>query len=290
MPESLSSSVPSHRLDSGGRVACEGDQKREFEALLTPLLDVLYSAALRMTRDHDDAADLVQDTVVKGYRFFHRFERGTNFKAWLLRVMTNLYINQYRKAEKQGEQVELDESEDVWIWAKAWEQAGNKVNFDPAEHVLSKLGEATICAAIEALPTEFRVVVTLADVEELTTRRSPKPPGSRSVPSNRASIAGASSSEAAVGVHAGGARAMSTHTHVDGFTCEQAFQRLYKYLARALDREEEELVQQHLAVCEDCVRHFRFEEQLLTTIREKCRTGRAPEPLRQQIAQLIDGL
>jgi RNA polymerase sigma-70 factor (ECF subfamily) len=149
-------------------VVCEADQKREFEALLTPLLDTLYSAALRMARDHDDAADLVQDTVVKGYRFFHRFERGTNFKAWMLRVMTNLFINQYRKAEKQGEHVVLEEGEDVWIWAKAWEQASNKINFDPAEYVLSKLGETTICAAIEALPTEFRVVVTLADVEELS--------------------------------------------------------------------------------------------------------------------------
>jgi RNA polymerase sigma-70 factor (ECF subfamily) len=167
MQESLSSPVPG-RLDTRGRVTPEADLKREFEALLTPLLDVLYRAALRMTRNHDDAADLVQDTVVKGYRFFHRFERGTNFKAWLLRVMTNLFINQYRKAEKQGEHLELEEGEDVWIWAKAWEQAGNKVNFDPAEYVLSKLGEATICTAIQALPTEFRIVVTLADVEELS--------------------------------------------------------------------------------------------------------------------------
>lgn len=169
MQESLETSVSSRRLDGGARPLCDTDAKREFEALLTPLLDVLYSAALRMTRDHDDAADLVQDAVVKAYRFFHRFERGTNFKAWLLRVMTNLYINQYRKAEKQGERVEPEEDgEDVWIWAKAWEQAGNRINFDPAEYVLSKLGEATICAAIEALPAEFRVVVTLADVEELS--------------------------------------------------------------------------------------------------------------------------
>jgi anti-sigma factor (TIGR02949 family) len=83
---------------------------------------------------------------------------------------------------------------------------------------------------------------------------------------------------------------MSTHTHPDSFTCQQAFQRLYEYLDRALGPEEEKLVRQHLAVCEDCVRHFHFEEQLLTTIRERCRTGRAPEPLRRKIAQLIEGL
>jgi RNA polymerase sigma-70 factor, ECF subfamily len=168
MDESSASCISDRSPDTHLRSVGEMDRKREFESLLTPLLDVLYGAAQRMTRDRDDAADLVQDTVVKAYRFFHRFERGTNFKAWLLRVMTNLYINQYRKAEKQGEQVELEEGEDGWIWARAWDMAGNKAEFDPEKQVLSKLGEATICAAIYALPADFRVVVTLADVEELS--------------------------------------------------------------------------------------------------------------------------
>jgi RNA polymerase sigma-70 factor, ECF subfamily len=142
--------------------------RREFEQLLTPLLDSLYGAALRITRDPSEAEDLIQETVLKAYRFFDRFQPGTNFRAWLLRVMTNLYINRYRRAERQGERVDLDDEEDVWIWAKAWEQAGNNAAYDPEKHVLSKLGEETICAAINALPAEFRVVVTLADVEELS--------------------------------------------------------------------------------------------------------------------------
>jgi RNA polymerase sigma-70 factor (ECF subfamily) len=142
--------------------------RREFERLLTPLLDSLYGAALRMTRDPSDAEDLVQDTVVKAYRFFDRFQPGTNFRAWLLRVLTNLYINQYRKAERQGERVDLDDEEDVWIWAKVWEQAGNNTAYDPEKHVMARLGQETICAAIDALPAKFRVVVTLSDVEELT--------------------------------------------------------------------------------------------------------------------------
>lgn len=83
---------------------------------------------------------------------------------------------------------------------------------------------------------------------------------------------------------------MNSHEHLDGYTCQQAFSRLYEYLDRVLSPEEEAQVQQHLAICEDCVRHFQFEEQLLTTIREKCQTGRAPEGLRRRIAQLIDSL
>jgi RNA polymerase sigma-70 factor (ECF subfamily) len=144
------------------------ESAREFESLLRPLLDSLYGAALRMTRHHDDAEDLVQDTIVKAYRFFHRFERGTNFRAWLLRVMTNLYINRYRKAEKQGEQVDLDAVEDAGIWAKIWEQSGSSHTCDPEEQALAKLDAAMICAAIDSLPAEFRLVVTLSDLGGLT--------------------------------------------------------------------------------------------------------------------------
>lgn len=155
------------------RASGPGDEavdRQEFERLLSPILDNLYGAALRMTRNGTDAEDLVQDTVVKAFRFYHRFERGTNFKAWTLRIMTNLFCNQYRKTEKQGEQVDLVEEgdEDVWIWAKAWGEAGNRIDFDPVVNVLSKIGHETICRAIDDLPDEFRVVVTLADVEQFS--------------------------------------------------------------------------------------------------------------------------
>jgi mycothiol system anti-sigma-R factor len=83
---------------------------------------------------------------------------------------------------------------------------------------------------------------------------------------------------------------VSDHTHLDGYTCEQAFARLYEYLDRVLTPEDDARVRQHLAVCEDCVRHFQFEEKLLETIREKCRTGRAPEALRRKIESLLDRL
>jgi RNA polymerase sigma-70 factor, ECF subfamily len=158
-----------HDLTIRPRVECqEEEKKREFERLLTPLLDALYGAALRMTRHPEDAEDLVQDAVLKAYRFLDRFERGTNFKAWMLRVMTNLYINQYHKAAKQGKRVDLEDVEEFSIYATLYHQAGCSHPADPCEQVMAKLGEEAICAAIDALPPEFRVAVTLADVRELS--------------------------------------------------------------------------------------------------------------------------
>jgi len=80
---------------------------------------------------------------------------------------------------------------------------------------------------------------------------------------------------------------MNTSSQSDDLTCEQAFSRLYEYLDRVLNPDDEALVRQHLAICEECVRHFRFEEQLLATIREGCRASRAPEELKREIEQLL---
>src|SRR5437867_5626424 len=146
MGNSFAGSTLERNTSVRSTAASQEGQKREFESLLTPLLDNLYGAALRMTRNPDDAEDLVQDTVVKAYRFFHRFERGTNFKAWTLRVMTNLYINQYHKAEKQGEQVDLETAEETGLWAHALDQGGHGLAEDPMKQVLAKLDTEMICA------------------------------------------------------------------------------------------------------------------------------------------------
>jgi RNA polymerase sigma-70 factor, ECF subfamily len=163
----ISHSAGERTSDPRPHSTCSQDVKREFEQFLTPLLDTLYGAALRMTRNRDDAEDLAQDTVVKAYRFFDHFEGGTNFKAWILRVMTNLYINQYHKTAKQGERVDLEDVSEFSIYETLYYQAGCSHPADPCEQVLAKLDEETICAAIDALPPLFRIVVTLADLQGL---------------------------------------------------------------------------------------------------------------------------
>ncbi len=161
-------SLPTAEANAALSPAERAERKREFEELLDPLLGTLYGAALRLTRNPQDAEDLVQDTVIKTFRFFDRFERGTNFKAWILRALTNLYINQYHKAERQGERVAFEEGEEFTIYRELWQRAGRTLPVDPCEQVLAKLGEEEVRRAIDGLVTEFRVVVTLADVEDFS--------------------------------------------------------------------------------------------------------------------------
>lgn len=151
------------RAESGERE----ETRREFARLLEPLLDSLYRAALRMTRRPDDAEDLVQDAVVKAFRFFHRFQPGTNFRAWMLRILTNLYINRYRQAEREGERVELDDERFSLYDQLAHHEVPGSAR-DPAEQVLANLDAEAIRGAIDELPDEMRLAVTLADVEGLT--------------------------------------------------------------------------------------------------------------------------
>jgi len=134
-----------------------------FERDAMPLLDQLYSAALRMTRNPADAEDLVQETFLKAYAAFASFSRGTNLKAWLYRILTNTYINGYRKRQRQPLQSPTDEITD---WQLA--QAGNhtSVGLRSAEvEAMDRLPDNDVKAALQQLPEEFRIAVYLADVE-----------------------------------------------------------------------------------------------------------------------------
>jgi RNA polymerase sigma-70 factor (ECF subfamily) len=141
------------RTVSSCAVAEETVEQRNarFEATALPFLDQLYSAALRMTRKPADAEDLVQETFVKAFAAFHQFEEGTNLKAWLYRILTNTYINQYRKKQREPQQTMTDEIDD-WSLAKA------------AEHTSTGLRSAET-EALDHLPDDFRMAVYLADVE-----------------------------------------------------------------------------------------------------------------------------
>lgn len=138
------------------------ERRLRFETDALPFLDQLYSAALRMTRNPQDAEDLVQDTYAKAYSAFHQFKPGTNLKAWLYRILTNSYINTYRKVQRQPKQVH-DEIED---WQIAAAQAHSSSGMKSAEmEALESLPDSDIKDALQELSEDFRYTVYLADVE-----------------------------------------------------------------------------------------------------------------------------
>ncbi len=136
-----------------------------FAEQAMPLMDGLYSAALRMTRNPADAEDLVQETYLKAYRAFHTFEQGTNLKAWLYRILTNTYINQYRAKKRRPDETDLEEVEDLYLYRRLGGLEGAEAGRSAEEELFDHLTSDEVKQALEALPEQFRMAVLLADVE-----------------------------------------------------------------------------------------------------------------------------
>jgi RNA polymerase sigma-70 factor (ECF subfamily) len=125
----------------------------------------LYSAALRMSRNPADAEDLVQETLLKAYRAYHTFQEGTNLKAWLYRILTNTYINKYRKDTRRPSEVDLGDVEDLYLYRRIGSEDSADMARTTEERVLDGLVESDIKEAVEGLPENFRMAVLLADLE-----------------------------------------------------------------------------------------------------------------------------
>ena len=134
-----------------------------FEADALQYLDQLYSAALRMTRNPADAEDLVQEAFTKAFASFHQYRPGTNLKAWLYRILTNTYINTYRKKQRQPQQSQAEEIED-WQLARAESHTSTGLRSAETE-ALDRLPDSDVKDALQQLPEDFRIAVYLADVE-----------------------------------------------------------------------------------------------------------------------------
>lgn len=136
----------------------------EFEREAIPHMSALYTFAVRMTRDEDDASDLVQETYLKAYRFFDKFERGTNCKAWLFRILKNSYINRFRKSSKAPDTVEYDVIEEFYDTIRDSSVETSVLE----EQVFSQALDDEVSAALNRLPDEFRTVIILCDIENFT--------------------------------------------------------------------------------------------------------------------------
>ena len=162
----VNSGYPSNAVRTIGSPVAEEtveERRARFERDALPYLDQLYAAAMRMTRNPADAEDLVQDTYVKAFAAFHQFTEGTNLKAWLYRILTNSFINTYRKKQRQPQQSNSDSIED---WQLHAAESHTSSGLRSAEmEALDHLPDSDVKEALQALPEDFRLAVYLADVE-----------------------------------------------------------------------------------------------------------------------------
>jgi len=155
--------TPAERTERTERSERTEERRARFERDALPFVDQLYAAGLRMTRNPADAEDLVQETFLKAFSAFHQFEEGTNLKAWLYRILTNTYINSYRRKQRQPVQAPTEEISD---WQLASSESHTSAGLRSAEtEALDRLPDSDIKDALQQLPEEFRLAVYLADVE-----------------------------------------------------------------------------------------------------------------------------
>jgi RNA polymerase sigma-70 factor (ECF subfamily) len=136
-------------------------KQKEFESEALVHLDTLYNVALRLTGSASDAEDLVQDTVTKAYRAWDKYEAGTNCRAWLVTIMRNTFINQFRRRSKQPSAVQFDAVEDISVFEEVQDR-------DPEGSFFHDIVDEEVKRAIQELPEEFRMPVVLSDVEGLS--------------------------------------------------------------------------------------------------------------------------
>ncbi len=142
----------------------EKKKQDDFRKEMLPHLEALYNFALHLANDHEDAEDLVQDTMVKAYRFFDSYEKGTNAKAWLFRILKNSFINRYRKVSKQPNQVDFDEISSFYETVRS-EQSDTT---DMQEILFREMLDDEVSTALKKLPEDFRTVVILCDIDGFT--------------------------------------------------------------------------------------------------------------------------
>ena len=154
-----------------GETAKTESAAKRFESCLTPILTAVYGTALHLTRNRDDAEDLVQEAALQAFRGFESFQEGTNFKAWFFRILTNLFINAYRKRHREPEIDTLSDLENapaLYLFKQTREMGMHAWTPDPAALVIEKIEVEEVSRAIAALPEDYRIVSALYFMEEFS--------------------------------------------------------------------------------------------------------------------------
>lgn len=145
------------------------DRQERLEAEALTHLDALYRTALRLSRNPQDAEDLVQETFLNAFRSLDRFEEGTNLRAWLFRILNNAFISQYRRRKRRPSS-SIEDVTEYYLYDHLVEGGAAPRSENPEQEVLDRIGDEAVLRALEDLPVEFRQVELLADVEGFSYR------------------------------------------------------------------------------------------------------------------------
>lgn len=165
-PETAEVDVP----EQGRARVIDPETRSRLELAALEHIDALYRTALRMTRNASDAEDLVQEAYLRAFRSLHQFTEGTNLRAWLFRILTNTYINEYRRRQRRPTSASLDDIEEFYLYDHLVQSPVQPPDERPEDVVVERLTIDNVIQAIESLPEEFRQVVLLADVEGFAYR------------------------------------------------------------------------------------------------------------------------
>jgi len=157
-------------INGGAKMDVAPDVRADIEAEALSFIDSLYRTALRMTRNPADAEDLVQEAYLRAFRSLHQFEPGTNLRAWIFRIMTNAYINEYRKRSRRPASSSLDDLEEFYLYDHLIDSGVQPTSERPEDVVLDRLTAGDVIDALDGLSDDFREVVLLADVEGFSYR------------------------------------------------------------------------------------------------------------------------
>ena len=153
---------------SSGENTASRETTEDFEAGVLAQLDSLYRTALRLTRNQQEAEDLVQETMLKAFRFAHTYQRGTNLRAWLFRILNTSAINRYRKQATHPTTTPLPEGEEFYLYNRIRDINGQELSTGAEEEVLSHYLDEDVYQALNDLPLNFRMPIILADIEGLS--------------------------------------------------------------------------------------------------------------------------
>jgi RNA polymerase sigma-70 factor (ECF subfamily) len=265
----------------------------EFEALLAPVVGPAYGYALRLTRNRADAEDLVQEATLHAWRGFKTFQRGSAFKPWFLRVLTNCHRATWRAKARRLFTVSVDDAPDLFLYS-AFRQAGLATGGDdPADQLIGRLSRDAVDQAIRRLPPDYRETAALYFTEELSYQEIAEV---LSVPvgtvRSRLHRARKLLQQFLWNVAVDEGIVRLAHPRAPQFAfgspeCEHAFRRLDDYLDRELTAAEMAKVRDHLEVCAMCSSEFAFEASLVADVRQKIQRIDVPADFRQQVSRRL---